>query len=100
MVSIETFENMSNAAKKFEKYKNIAKKGRKYWGRKKGFRTKRGNAGLANRYGNCEAQLIYRLQMAQEKLGRRPQYREIPFRHSLTRVFGSFKDALKVAGIK
>lgn len=96
LVSLESAERYSEANKKNTKF--ILGRGHKYWGQKhKG--TTRSCPELVNKYGTCEAQLIYRFMLAKKKLGRTPKWNEINFVSSLVRVFGSWKKALKALNV-
>lgn len=53
-----------------------------------------------NENGTCPFQLIERLQALAEKLGRTPRSFEIPFEESLKRVFGTYENAMRRAGLQ
>ncbi len=96
LVSLESEDRYSASNRKNTKF--ILGRGTKYWGQKhKG--TTRACPELVNKYGTCEAQLIYRFMIAKKKLGRIPKWQDIDFGSSLVRVFGSWKKALKILNV-
>jgi hypothetical protein len=52
-----------------------------------------------NLTGTCPAQLIDRLKKRAEILGRCPTVKEVSFRETLIKVYGSFSEACRVAGL-
>ena len=53
-----------------------------------------------NKIGTCPLQLIERLKALQEKLGKTPSVHECNFKITVERVFGSWKEGLRRAGMK
>lgn len=52
-----------------------------------------------NLKGTCPEQLIDRLQKLAFDLGRTPKQIEVPFEETLVKVYGTFKNALEIAGL-